>query len=232
MTDTAAPRHRSMLVRVDESRVLPPGLKDLPPAIAKANQAAREAIARRDETRDRHTELVQQANAAPDFDRIAAAAAADVGEAPPPATAPKKRAEAEEAQRAAEAAIEAGRRRVWELYDAVEAHHQEYVASRQKLAEATAKPLSSAVVELLDLVIAFRASNEVYRLARDWFNNPKDAALSGNSDPGRPLRREFEKALARQRELGTQRRAEAYVYNEIPDLLAAIALHLERELGP
>jgi hypothetical protein len=231
-TKTTAHRRerRTMLIAIDDRTLLPLGLKDLPKPIEDANNAAHEAIAQLREAERLKAEADQQADAAANFDRHAATAAAEAGEEQPPATEPRKRAAAKDAALAADAALEVARRRVRALYDAIEDHYDDYLSGRQSLAEEAAEPMASAVGDLMDRIIAFRIQNETYQLARSFHNNPNSAALSASNDPATTLRKQYEKALARLRGLHPNRRDGA-ITNDLPVLLAAITLNNEDELA-
>jgi hypothetical protein len=218
-----------MLFPLTRDQLLPPGVPRLPKAIKEANEAAHDAFERWENAKIEAGRAGEKADAAPRFDQMAAEAALAAGEDSPSATVEAKRVRAQEARTHAAAAEQHAKQRVRELYDAVEDNLDAYVEPRRERAEQTAEPVRALVPEFLERLATFRVENELYRVVQSWHNNPNSASLSSTGhDPATHLRRQYEKARARQ-EVAPRRNAP--VPNELPELLAAIDLHIEREIG-
>lgn len=217
---------RTMLFHVSETNLLPLDVK-LPEPIAKANEAAHEAVAQFRAARQEAGRLEAEAKAAPNFDRIATEAAVAVGEPTPPATAAAKRGKADDARRTADAAEVVARQRIRALYDAVEDHLEEYRSTLRDTTGRGVAPLLQTVPTLVDQLIAVRRDVDLHEIAERWHNNPNSASLSSNSDPERTIGRAYHRALDKRRTMSPN----APVHNTLPELLAALTIALEAELG-
>lgn len=231
-TETQRRARRSNLHPAGRTEILPPeilSLPGMPEPIVTAGRTALAAVEAHEAAQRAAGEAHDALQAAPSFDAHAAAAAVAVGEVPPAEITPTRRAEHDRAQRALAATEQAAKDAVRALYDAIENAYPAYLAAIENATREMWEPLRDTMPALIDRLIAFREINASYQLARRFHNNPTSAALSSNQSPG-SLRRRFDKefdsllGLARQREFTS-----LSIPNELPRLLAAAHLHLERE---
>ncbi len=112
------------------------------------------------------------------------------------------------------------------LYDTVEDNYDEFLDARRRAAEEATEPLRVAVATMLDQLAEFRVAHALHDCAAKWHNSPASAALSAGAHAVDSSRRRFARQLDQIRSQ-TELRPKATIENEIPALLAALALQFE-----
>ena len=181
--------------------------------------------------RARANQLADQVRHAPRHDQQAANAAIAAGEKPPPAVAPKRRAEADDAKRVAQAAEHHARVKVRALFDQLEDHQEAWIAvARKRKEDAEAEPVPKAPLHemprtLLAVLKRWQEAELALKAACTFVNNANVAAAT-LAPPD--FERQFERALQRQRE---RFRENADIPFDPVELLAALTRIVEAE-GP
>lgn len=216
-----------MTFQIDPTRLLPLDF-ELSKPVKAANLAAHKAA-------DEHASLFNRRNAinakldrAAAADQAAAAAALDRGEKLPAPTEPKLRADLAEAERQVDAAWAQVKRTRRELYGAIEADYENYVAAAEHRAEDAAVAVRDKVDELAAAIVGFRQRNSAYQLARTFHANPRAVPIAARGTDR--FGHAFEKALqARRRTLAVKRGAT--ITPELESVLAALVAEVEHSLA-
>lgn len=212
---STAPRHYGDLI-------LPASISNLAPEVAEANRAAIEAHERMAQAGLAARTARSEAEVAPRVDREAEQAAAAAGKPIPRPTAPEKAQAREEAVRELQAHERACTQAIRHLHNTINAQYPDYLERRRKAFEAELGKVSGAVEDVLAQLTAFQIEAAAFEAARAF---PQNGSLYAGADPAR-LPREFEKACERRRSAFGQ--AAEHVPNRLADLLAALAVQLER----
>jgi hypothetical protein len=221
--EPAQPRRRPFLEPIGADMLLPRGTTNLPPQVAQANELAWQRYEQWLEARRRASEAHHVARAAPRHDRLALEAALAADEKPPKETLPAKRAKAEAARREADAIENVAKLAVLDLYDAVGANYEEFLAGREAAFDAVADRPRQFVQEVIESWADVEREGSLLARAREW--RKRKSIQASLSSTGRTAHDRLAKAEQAQESRRLHRRNP-----DVPDVFEDLAVALRRRI--